>query len=782
MTTRLSNGYLKKIPLFFTLTLLVATAAAQKKVASKTPVNTVTIAPGPVNAIETAVDYTAPAAGASGTLYSVIDVPFVIAGPMPQKDVSVKLTLQSFSPANPQFLTSSGVSQTDNEVIPRELFNGSKKVITLPVRIRFNGVPDMGGDAYIKIDKQDKAFFKVTFDKPLTAPDNRKAGSGAKKANTAANVKSSQPIALVDTASSFDLDTLRANSITTIPVTLYLMLAKGVGKSGDFNGAIKPLAGLQSLELKSSTFKVHIDSTDWDEAADIVITKNIEVDVKQTALVTQAQDLKLTIKGIPGTHTLKIKPYKTKGKDDLLKLIASGNAQIVGHNTTIITRESPSPVNLLDTVMVTVKLSGEYSAEHNRLVFSLLDTTLSKHFQILENPIEISETEWNNALKADFVRDKKDTTKKIETKQAGLITIPIHIRSVNISDSLSNIERVDIIIKGQKQALRGSQRIKLNTVDKPFWAEIGTNFDLLDKIQTNNFYAGVYMFDKDIARIGWEWTKGALKRKKIGENNLSFTAGVYETQSISSGAVSDRFDFKSAVSPKLDSVGNIKSYSFNRDTGTVSTVTKIKSIGIFFSPHLRLTSSKTEDKGLHIFVSAHFEMLWQRVTSSLDYSKTSTLYNVTDTLAPPLNYDKIPYKQKAFDFDFRSHYIGLGIPLYIKETNFNLYVNSVFGTSTQRFVVVDKTGPAKTGQYKPLVQEGVYDDLLNFSQPEKRWNMFYLFQFRLNEVAYGITFSGEIRGLFLNRSKPVVTLALSKKFNLSGLFKPLVAPYGGASN
>jgi hypothetical protein len=320
-----------------------------------------------------------------------------------------------------------------------------------------------------------------------------------------------------------------------------------------------------------------------------------------------------------------------------------------------------------------------------------------------------------------------------------------------------------MIIRGQSQAKRGSQRIKVSIKDKPFWAEAGTNFDLLDNIKTNNFYAGIYMFDKDIGRIKPIRSIDHLFKKKDStedkSNNLSFTGGVYESQSVST-----RSTASSGIAYRdINTV--------HRDTGSVNATTSVKSIGILFSPHLRLTNGKTDANGYHMFLSFYSEILWQTVKSSFDYSKLGK-DSIIAVANRPMDISKYPYKESTVSYDFRSHYMGLGFPVYIKENEFNLYLNNVIGITSQKFYVHNYK-PNQNDFINPLSTNYISD--LTFLSPNVNWNAFFLFQFRLNEVAYGITFSGEIRGLILQNAKPVITLAISKKFDLSAFFKPFLS-------
>ncbi len=100
----------------------------------------------------------------------------------------------------------------------------------------------------------------------------------------------------------------------------------------------------------------------------------------------------------------------------------------------------------------------------------------------------------------------------------------------------------------------------------------------------------------------------------------------------------------------------------------------------------------------------------------------------------------------------------------------------MIGFSKQGFMIVSEGSKRKNFPDINSYTVG-YSDILNLKSPGNGWHPFYMFQFRLNEVAYGITFSGEIRGLTISGSQPVITLAISKKFNLTGLFKPILSTY-----
>jgi hypothetical protein len=572
-------------------------------------------------------------------------------------------------------------------------------------------------------------------------------------------------ITLLDSVTKVQLDSSNANTAQQVSATLNLNLEKGSWKNDSVSVTLNPLISSQSIKLldNDKTYTLKIDSDEWDATKDKIVKKPISFFVQQTVLATDTQYIAVHLKAKDGKgrHIVKLIPFKSKGKAKAapIYLVKPGNAEIVSDRVNI-SHYYSSVINSVDTINVKVKLYGAYDAKYNHLYFEFLDTSLSKHFQII-NPdsIYITKRVWNAGIaqyraankpqativKATTVKGTtvKDTTVKattVDTTAIGIVDVSLKVRTINLCDSINNIRYFDLILKGQTQVGSGSQRVKLSIKDVPFWAEAGTNFNLLDNIKTNNFYAGVYMFDKDIGKMFSQ------------SDNLSFTGGVYESQSVSTNSSSS---------------GGIAYRDLNsvyRDTGTVSANTSVKSIGILVSPHLKLTAGRIDANGLHVFLSYYAEMLWQTVTSNFTYPKNTS---IVESASNP-NISDYPYKENSISYDFRSQYYGFGLPIYIKENEFNLYINSVVGISNQRFYVYNNE-PNKPEVMNPLTSVN-YINTLTFYSPNANWNAFYLVQYRLNDVDYGITFSGEIRGLILPNSKPVITLALSKKFDLSKLF------------
>jgi hypothetical protein len=341
------------------------------------------------------------------------------------------------------------------------------------------------------------------------------------------------------------------------------------------------------------------------------------------------------------------------------------------------------------------------------------------------------------------------------------------VDSIHDNDAFANIRLEDG--DSSYHAIRLTEKGMYNRI-YPFWVDLGTNFDLLNGVQVNNLYAGIYGYLKDVGRIGGS-----------GSNNLSILGGVYEGKSVSTGSSSDSGLIYRDGSSYIPSTANNGQFPYYQDTGTIKNTVSITSMGIFLSPQLRLTRGPADGYGLHLFVSFYTEVLWQRLTNSFDYSGTGRLQTLyADT---PAIY-RYPFKEGSFNSDYRSHYWGFGVPMLVRNSIFSLYVNPVFGWTNQRFVLVADNSWASTHAYKPPTTMGNY--LVNsagFAQPACTWNPFYLIQFRLTEDKYGISFTGEVRSILLRDSKSAITVSLSKKFDLSDLFNTIVKPFtpGSAS-
>lgn len=372
-----------------------------------------------------------------------------------------------------------------------------------------------------------------------------------------------------------------------------------------------------------------------------------------------------------------------------------------------------------DTILLHLKLLKPTTDPYTKIVFHLLDTLANK-FNITDSCIVLSKEEWND----------------IESRGKEL-DITLHIHTFNINDSLENMQKSFITIEGVHSQQTSFEVDLLSTRNKSFWLELGSNFDITDGFQANNLFAGIF-----------------LDKKDISEKRLRLFGGVYESKTISNQETASFKNFHYID----DSIGQPlvrNTVKLDQDSGTVIKNTSITSVGLFLSPQIRLTSKSANDDGLHIFTSLWIEMLWQQLNTNYDYTHTN---RIDSTYIPKDSaFKNYNYKVNSQKLDIRSHYFGIGFPLYYKEGLFHLSINPVIGICNQ---AVSNSGNS-TSFFSSLTNE------------KPGWRAFYLFQFRLNEEKYGIAFTGEVRGIINSSSenyyKPYISLALSKKFDLSKL-------------
>jgi hypothetical protein len=275
---------------------------------------------------------------------------------------------------------------------------------------------------------------------------------------------------------------------------------------------------------------------------------------------------------------------------------------------------------------------------------------------------------------------------------------------------------------------------------KPFWIELGANLDLIDGLRANNLFAGVFLYKRDIRSLC----------SRNNTDNLGIFAGVYESK-----AVTSRNDFPSTsfVYRTSDSFPPVSDsgYIF-KDTGEVKVNQELRNVGLFISPQIRLSNGLSDGNGLHFFVGLWAEIQWQRITNNYDYTELRRLDTLNIALTDLEKYNPL---KKSSSVDLYSHYEGIAFPIFFKWGDINLFFNAVVGTSNQF----------------SSKQLALNDDLLLLNDIPRYWRGFYAMQFRLNEEHYGLAMSGEVRGLLIKNNKPIITLVLSKKFDLNKLLE-----------
>ncbi|MBS1782750.1 MAG: hypothetical protein JSS78_06770 [Bacteroidetes bacterium] len=318
-------------------------------------------------------------------------------------------------------------------------------------------------------------------------------------------------------------------------------------------------------------------------------------------------------------------------------------------------------------------------------------------------------------------------------------TIWVRISTDNINQSINEDKTALLLLNEDidnpiKIRLVSSHRYDGN---KPFWIEMGANLDLIDGLQANNLFGGVFLYKRDIRPL-----------TKNKSDNIAIFAGVYESKTLSSTSGSNFRTFsyyndKSFYRPD-------SAYIFS-DTGAVSYRQQVRNVGLFFAPQVRLSDGTANADGVHLFFSLWAELQWQRITNTLQTDGVRRLDSISIHRS---DISKFGPMLTTEEMDIRSHYFGAGFPIFMKWNDANLFFNPIVGGSNQP-------------REKDLLQIFFNKD----HSIERNWFGFYVLQFRLSEEHYGLAFSGEVRGLLVEDSRPFVTLVLSKKFDLSKLIE-----------
>lgn len=385
-------------------------------------------------------------------------------------------------------------------------------------------------------------------------------------------------------------------------------------------------------------------------------------------------------------------------------------------------------------VDVKVHLNGTYdsvTAANNVVSFAFAPNFSLSGNPVIVNPVQtVTITQW--------VRNTD-------------LTLSLLIKGSSLPAKLQADEIAHIIIQGQPDSfvtVRLSAKEEEDTKydgQKPYWVETGTNIDFIDGPKANNLTGGIFYQKFDNS---WGHKKLADTRD-TSAFKWAFFAGAYESKIIS--------DVRTTHDTVLGLINNTSYKSGKKDTiavynyaGRQKQIQTVRNWSFFLSPSWKLTKGKYNDGSFHAFASFWAELRYQEIELKTDNSTLVLL----DT-----SYDKIDNKTSytssadtVTSSSLYSHYYGFGVPFYYEDKSVTLFMNPVFGLSNQ----------PSSGKLMEISK-------LGGTQRNSEWKPFYFVQFRLSDNLFGITVTGEIRGLIIRNSPPQYTIALTKKFNLEKL-------------
>lgn len=447
----------------------------------------------------------------------------------------------------------------------------------------------------------------------------------------------------------------------------------------------------------------------------------------------------------------------TKSSKKPSHFASPGSISIIRDEPFIMTPStSKSPDTIGTYIPLELQLAGTYDSTANKIPFQMkFGHMLANNLKLQDTSLTITHRDWDSAVRYNN----------------GRLRVELAVKYTNTKDSLSRIQEDYIVIADSTQS--GKKKIQLRNYDpsSAFWMEMGSNFELLNGLTPRNIYAGILLFDKDATKFSWP----AIG---IRNWNISFMGGAYESlTSSSAGSADSGIIYRDNSSYTFNATRN--GYPAYHDTGVVTVTAATKNIGLFFAPAVRLSEIPADHNGAHIFISLYSELLWQTVTMSNDYSKLVRDSSLIRYLPDTAHINRYRYKQNASTTsDYRTTYIGLGVPFYLKRKAYTFFLNPAVGTTNQKFIPIrPNADPRKLAQVFQYPLDSIPSGYpYPYLQPRCSWNPFYLIQFRFNEEKYDITVTGEIRGLFLRNSSPLISLTLSKKFDLGNLLNSILAP------
>ncbi len=252
---------------------------------------------------------------------------------------------------------------------------------------------------------------------------------------------------------------------------------------------------------------------------------------------------------------------------------------------------------------------------------------------------------------------------------------------------------------------------------------IGTNFDLKDRFEANSFYSEIDVFLPNL----------------IGK--FGFRGGIYKNNSVSGELEEDRRDTE-LVQVVENSITN-DSITIERKRVLRTPSVSYENLGLYFDVIFNLKKSEN----FEWYVSAHFEAIERREEFSSTDEDLFPLDRFTisiDSLSNNRPLQRLITQNRDRTRKYFSGYYGVGSPILYNNKYMQAFFYPTFGGGTPGFSI---------------------------SGSDTDWWFFGAFQFHLMEKKFGIKLSGDIRKYFGFGQNPIITINLSKSFNLTNIFE-----------
>ncbi len=333
-----------------------------------------------------------------------------------------------------------------------------------------------------------------------------------------------------------------------------------------------------------------------------------------------------------------------------------------------------------------------------------------------------------------------------EVEEATIIGIIIKDPNIDV-----NIPSYKLVIKSEKKEPKFDP-------ENPFRIGIGSNFDLLDGLRSDDLYSDITFRHPTLRKINVECKiPFGIKCDFLDGRDIGLEIGVYQNKSATTEDTLSQSDIRTRI------------FSIENITGDTATVTfrsiglkdsyQFNNLGLFvnttFLRHYDLNGDNKEE--LSLGFGFYLEAVRREQTSIFRSGETIGI----DTTTITRNEDIINTLRTAFpEGEFRDRrftsinydrFYGFSIPIYYenKFAEFHFTYSNGWGVfNSRRFI--------------PRSGNNILDGPI-FS------NMYYITKWKIIEKKVGIQFSGEFRGFYSDDRNNIISLNLSKVFDLTKL-------------
>ena len=264
--------------------------------------------------------------------------------------------------------------------------------------------------------------------------------------------------------------------------------------------------------------------------------------------------------------------------------------------------------------------------------------------------------------------------------------------------------------------------------ERKYNLHIGTNFDLKDRFEANSFYSEIDVFLPNLVCKKW-----------------GLRGGIYKNNSVSTLEEQERDLLLTEIQEN-----SITNDSLTIVTSQVSSTPTVSYENLGFYAGILFTIKKHKEKhsSFEIFASLNFELIQRKEKYTYEDKLIFPLENSRISLDSLANNSMLQRTLSSNRTGTRtrkyfSSYIGIGFPMLYNNKHIQVMLNPTFGAGHPGFSI-------------------------NGNDSSK---IFGSIQFSLMEKKFGIKLSGDIRRYWGFGQDPIITLNLSKSFDLTSIFE-----------